>query len=57
MEVSRLYLYLSAGAGHSPLESAAPDLFYKLRYYAHNTTDMAERIPNPHARGLMDAWQ
>jgi len=35
----------------APLESAAPDLFYKLRYYAHNTDAMGERIPNPHARG------
>ena len=34
-----------------PLEEAYPDLFYKLRYYAHRADALDGRIPNPLARG------
>ncbi|HPO14335.1 MAG TPA: glycoside hydrolase family 38 C-terminal domain-containing protein [Candidatus Hydrogenedentes bacterium] len=32
-----------------PLEEKYPDLFYKLRYYAHNPKSMGKRLPNPDA--------
>lgn len=35
-----------------PLETSAPELFYKLRYYAHSPRLMGERIPNPGAGGV-----
>jgi len=34
-----------------PLETRHPDLFYKLRYYAHRGDALDGRIPNPCARG------
>ncbi len=34
-----------------PLEARHPDLFYKLRYYAHRSDALDGRIPNPGARG------
>ncbi len=34
-----------------PLEARHPDLFYKLRYYAHRADAFDGRIPNPDARG------
>ncbi len=34
-----------------PLEVRHPDLFYKLRYYAHRDDALDGRIPNPDARG------
>ncbi len=34
-----------------PLETRHPDLFYKLRYYAHRGDALDGRIPNPDARG------
>ena len=34
-----------------PLEVRRPDLFYKLRYYAHRGDALDGRIPNPDARG------
>ena len=34
-----------------PLETRHPDLFYKLRYYAHRGDALDGRIPNPQARG------
>jgi alpha-mannosidase len=34
-----------------PLENRFPDLFYKLRYYAHNPRIIGEGLPNPDAAG------
>lgn len=44
------FTYLQAPA-IEPLEESHPDLFYKLRYYAHNAKAMGVRIPNPDASG------
>ncbi len=35
----------------APFEEWDPELFYKMRYYVHNTCALAERIPNPGAGG------
>ncbi len=35
----------------APLEDRDPELFYKMRYYVHNTRALDERIPNPGAGG------
>ncbi|MFA6239659.1 MAG: glycoside hydrolase family 38 C-terminal domain-containing protein [Candidatus Hydrogenedentales bacterium] len=32
-----------------PLEEAYPQLFYKLRHYAHRSNAIGERLPNPNA--------
>jgi alpha-mannosidase len=35
----------------APLEELHPELFYKMRYYVHNSAPLGERIPNPGAGG------